>query len=101
MQVGPVRRSVARVRLVIAAARANRPRPAGRAVGLARDVMRLQELLLLLPRHAVADRAERMIFRPGETMAERDLAVGRYAHQADARTARIRLRMPMMQLLQR
>ena len=42
-----------------------------------------------------------MVFRPREAMAERDLAVCGHAHQADARAARIRLRMPVMELLQR
>src|SRR5436305_893171 len=46
VQVGTLGRAVSRVRLMVAAAGAQRTRPAGRAVRLAVDVMTVEELLL-------------------------------------------------------
>ena len=99
VQVGPVGRSVARVRLVIAAAGADRPRPAGLAVGLARRCDALsRNVLLLLPRSTPSCTVPSCVLvRAGEAMAERDVAVGRDAHQADAGAARIRLGMALVQ----
>src|SRR4029453_16227405 len=101
VQVGTICRSVGRVRFMITAAGADRPGPAGRAIGLAVDVMRLQEVLLLVPRHAVTHVAERMIVGAGEAVAQREVAAGGHAHQADTGAARIRLGMTVMKLLQR
>src|SRR5688572_6351054 len=89
------------MRFVIAAAGADRTRPARLAVGLVRDVMRVEKLLLLLPRHAVANGAETVIVRPCEAMAQRDAAVGRNAHQSKPGAARVRFGMTVMDLLQR
>ena len=88
VQVRPRRLAVARVRLVIAAARTERPRPARAAVGLVRDVMRLEERLLRVAIDAVADGPELVRVGPGEAVAQRDVAVGRDAEQAEAGAAR-------------
>src|SRR5258705_6098929 len=92
MEVRAVGRSVTRVACVVPAAGADRPRPARLAIGLVVDVMRIEKRLLLLPRHAFGDGAETVVVGAGEAMAQRDFAVGRDAHEADAGAARIRLR---------
>src|SRR5262245_53023002 len=76
MQVRARRRAVADVRLVIAAAGAQRPRPAGLAVGLVDDVMLLEEAGLRVAIDPVAHRAELVRVGAGEAVAERDVAVG-------------------------
>src|SRR5688572_17193541 len=89
------------MRLVTAAAGADRACPARLAVGLVRHVVRIEELLLLLPRYAVANGAEAVIVRAREAMAQRHAAVGRDAHQSKSGAARIRFRMTVMDFLQR
>src|SRR5919108_2125162 len=94
-------RAVARVRLVVAAARTQRPRPADAAVGLVRDVMPLQEHALHIAIDAVADRPEFVGVRAGEPVAERDIAVGRDTKQPEARAARKRFADAFVQLFHR
>src|SRR5918994_1460104 len=98
MQIGRGSGAVTGIRFVIAAAGTNRPRPAGLAIGFVCDVMRVEELLLLFPADAVVHGAEAMRVRPGEAMAQRDVAVRRNAHQSDAGAARIGLRVPLVDL---
>ncbi len=101
VQVGRRRRAVSRIRLVVTAAGANRPRPAGLTVGLFRDVMRLEKRLLTIPAHAVVHGAELVRIGSRETMTERDVTVGGDAHQPDAGAAGIRLGVSLMDFLQR
>ena len=94
--------AVARVRFVIAAAGADRPRPAGAAVGLVGDVVRLEERLLLLPRSMPSRTVPSLcVVGAGEAVTERDVAVGGDAHQAEPGAARIRLAHALVDLLQR
>src|SRR3954468_3145942 len=93
-------RAITRVRFVIAPAGAQRPRPAGGAVRLVIDVMRLEEGRLRGVVDAVEHAAQLVAVRPRETMAERNVAVGRHAEQAEPRTARVRLAHAFMNLLE-
>src|SRR5256885_7355699 len=101
VQVRVRRVAVARVRLVVAAAGAQRPRPADAAVGLVRDVMLLEKRLLRMPIDAVAHAADLVRVAAGEAMAERDVAVGRDAEQPQPGSARVRLADALVQLLER
>src|SRR4051812_831909 len=75
MQVRPRGLAVAHVRLVVAAAGTQRPRPADRTVGLVGDMVLLQECRLFVPIDAVGDGAEFVCVRPREAVAQRDIAV--------------------------
>src|SRR3954465_7497272 len=79
VQVRPCRRAVAHVRLVIAAAGAERPCPTGLAIGLVGDVMLLQKCRLRAAIDPVVDGPELVRVGAGEAVAERDIAVGRHA----------------------
>ena len=101
MQVRVRRVAVARVRLVIAAAGAQRTRPAPAAIGLVVDVMLLQKPDLHQPVDAVAHRAQLVRVGAGEAMAQRHVAIGGDAHQPQSRAARIRLADAFVDLFQR
>ena len=101
MQVGRLGRAVARVGFVIAAAGADRPRPAGLAIGLVRDVMGVEERLLALPRDTVPHGSQTVLVGTREAVTQGDAAVGGDAHQANAGATRIRLGVAVMDLLQR
>src|SRR4051812_41238513 len=101
VQVRMARFAVPHVGLVIAAAGAERPRPARVAVGLVVDVVRLQEGLARRAVDPVVDRAEPVRVRPGEAVAERHVAVGRHAQKSEARAARERLAHAAMDLGER
>src|SRR5262245_32509667 len=81
VQIGALRGAIADVRLVIAAAGAQRPRPADLAVSLVADVMLLQERRLRVAIDAVPHRAELVRVRSRESMAQRDIAVSRHAQE--------------------
>src|SRR5581483_2346843 len=87
VQVRVRRVAVTGVRLVIAAARAERTRPADAAVGLVRDVVLVEKGLLRAAIDAVAHAADLVRVAAGEPMAQRDVAVGRDAEQAETRAA--------------
>src|SRR5262245_18052162 len=74
VQIGPLGGAVARVGLVIAAARAHRTRPARRAVGLVRDVMRVEERRLFRAVDARVHVAKLVVVRSGEPVTQRDVA---------------------------
>src|SRR5262249_53913434 len=101
MQVRMIRGAVAYVRFVIAAAGAERARPARAAVGLVGDVMTLEERNLRVAVDAVAHRAELVRIGAGEAVAERDVAVGRDAEQAEPGAARVGLAHALVDLLER
>src|SRR5678815_2075166 len=101
MQIRLRRRAVPRVRFVITPARAERTRPAGGAVGLVVDVMRLEERRLRGVIDAAEHTAELMAVGAGEAMAERDVAVGRHAEQTESGAARMRLAHPFVNFLER
>src|SRR4029079_14202845 len=92
---------VARVRLVIAATRAERPRPAGAAVGLVRDVMRLQKRALRVAVGAGRDRPELVRVGAGEPVAQGDGTVGRDAEETQTGAARKGFADALVQLLER
>src|SRR6185295_16772453 len=89
------------VRLVIAAPGTERPRPAQAAIGLVRDVVRLEKRVLRVPIDAVAHGAELVRIRPCEAMAQRDVAVGRDTDEAETGAARKRLAHALVELLKR
>src|SRR5436305_4171671 len=78
VQVGLGGRSVAGVCFMVAATGAERPCPTGRAVGLVRDVVPNEKVVLTGVVDAVEHRAELVCIRAGESMAQRDVAVGRH-----------------------
>src|SRR5215471_18573165 len=82
MQIGPLGSAVPCVGLVITAARAYRPGPARRAVGLVRHVMRVEKRRLLRAVDARVHVAELMLVRSSEPVTERDVAGRRHAQQA-------------------
>src|SRR5262249_37771570 len=90
VQVGVGRRAESRVGLVIAAAGAERPGPARRALGLRGNVVRLQERRLRGAIDAAAHVSQPMLVGPGEAVAERHVARGRDAKEPEARAARPR-----------
>src|SRR5262245_36629540 len=90
MEIGPSGRAVPHVRLVITPSRAQRPRPATAAISLVCDVMLLKKRCLRLPIEAIANGAELVGVRSGESMTEGHVTIGRYAQQAKPGTARIR-----------
>ena len=94
-------RAVARVCFVIAAARAERPGPARRAVSLVGDVMLEQEVVLARVVDAIEHPAQLVLVRSGEAVAERNVAVGRHAHEAEPRAARIGLAHAFVNFLER
>src|SRR5262245_56783874 len=91
MKVRLDRRTIPRVRFVITTARAERPRPAGGAVRLVRDVMLDEKLVLTRMVDPVEHAAELVFVRPWEAVAERDVPVRRNAHQPEPGAARVRL----------
>src|SRR5437867_4218808 len=101
VQVRAPRRAVPHVCLVIAAARAQWTRPAPAAIGLLGDVMLFEEGGLRAAIDAVAHRPKLVRVRPGEPVAERDVAVGRHAEQAQSGAAGIRLADALVDFLQR
>src|SRR6188472_3484971 len=72
VQVGALRRPVAGVGLVVAPACTDWPCPAGLAVGLVVDVVRVEELGLLRPVDAAGDRPEVVRLGSGKAVTERD-----------------------------
>src|SRR5262249_59461604 len=70
-------------------------------VGLGGDVMLLQERRLRVAIDPVAHGPELVRVRPGEAMAERDVAVGGDAEQSEAGAARVGLRHALVNLLER
>src|SRR2546430_3187531 len=101
MQVRAARIAVARMRLVVAAAGAERPRPADGAVGLVGDVVLLEKGQLRAAIDSVADGADLVRIAAGEPMTERHVAVGRDAEQPETRAARVGLAHALVQLLER
>src|SRR5436190_15621937 len=101
MQVRPLARAVARMRLMIAAAGAQRPGPAGAAIDFVRNVMALEKGPLRLAIDAVADTAQTVPVRSGKTVAQRDIAAGRDAEKTEAGAAGIGLAHALVELLQR
>src|SRR5438445_4252071 len=91
VQIRVSRGAVADVRFVVAAARAERPRPAPAAVGLVRNVVLLEKRGLRAPIDAVAHRPQLVRVRAGKPVAERHVAVSRHAQEAEPGAARIRL----------
>src|SRR5439155_3106646 len=85
----------------IAAARAERTRPADAAVGLVGDVVLLEEGRLRPPLDSVADGSELVRVRSREAVTQRDVAVRRHPEQPQARAARIRLADAFVNFLQR
>src|SRR6185295_2604626 len=94
-------RAVARVRFMIAAARTERPGPAGRTVSLVRDVVLGKKIVLTRVIDAVEHGAQLVRVGAREAMAERDVSVGRHAHEAKSRAAGIGLAHAFVQLLER
>src|SRR5512133_1591272 len=101
VQVGLGGRAVASVRLVIAAAGAERPRPTRCAIGLVRDVMLGEKVILTRVIDAVEHGAELVRVRAREAMTERHVTVSRDPHESNPGTARIRLAHSLVQLFER
>src|SRR5262249_55635260 len=101
VQIGPLGGAVARVGLVIAAARAHRTRPARRAVGLVRDVMRVEERRLFRAVDARVHVAKLVVVRAGEPVTQRDVAGRRHTEQAESCAARPRLARALVNLAER
>src|SRR5262249_17794821 len=100
VQIGAGRGAVPHVGLVVAAAGAKRARPAAAAIGLVRDGMALQKRSPRASINSIADTPQLVCVRSGESMAERDVAVGRDAQQSQTCAARIRLAHPLVNLLE-
>src|SRR5215831_2938384 len=90
MQIRMTGVSVADVRFVMAAARAERTREAGVAIVLGIDVTAIEKSLLPGAIDSGRDIPERVRIGIDEAMAGRDIARGADTHQAEARTAGMR-----------
>src|ERR1035438_2011819 len=89
------------MRLVVAAAGAEWPRPALAAVGLVINVMFFEKPDLYQPIDSIANGPQLVRVRARETMAQRHVAIGGNAHQPQARAARIRFAHALVDFFQR
>src|SRR5437773_265854 len=101
VQVRALGGAVSHVRFVIAPARAQRPCPAAAAIGFVRDVVMFEERRLRAAIDAAPNRPQLVRVGARKPVAERDVAIGRDAEEAQSGAAGIRLAHAFVDFLQR